>query len=253
MKLLSDIGLLFKRPFLQDFRDPTWLLVSGSTPLLYLVLFMPLLKHLGPGIGAESNNVIQVFLPGIIGLLAFGTGNFAGFDTIFLLRNGFIERIRVTPASRFAILIGPIIASICWSLIFASVIVAICVPFGFHIYLGGLLIYYILLMLLIVLFASLSTTIALLTKQISTFAAIVNGVNLPLILLAGVMLPLSLAPSWMRFVAHFNPLYYVVNAGRDLTVGKISTHQVMMAFIVVPSLAIVSLWWSSRILRKAVS
>ena len=214
---------------------------------------MPLLKHLGVGLGVPTNAVIQLFLPGIIALLAFGSGNFAGFGTIFLLRNGFIERIRVTPASRFAILIGPILAGMCWSLIFASVIIALCIPFGFHIYFGGLIIYYILLIFMITLFASLSTALALKTKEISTFAAIVNGVNLPLILLAGVMLPLTLAPAWMRFIAHINPLYYVVNAGRSLAIGHIATHAVLVGFLVIIPLTAIALWWSLNVLRKAVS
>jgi len=51
MKLFKDIELLIKRPFLQEFHNPTWLFVSGSTPLMYLVLFMPLLKRLASGPG----------------------------------------------------------------------------------------------------------------------------------------------------------------------------------------------------------
>jgi ABC-2 type transport system permease protein len=253
MKTLTDIGLLFKRPFLQNFRNPTWLFVGGSTPLMYLILFMPLLKRLVGGPGFTTSNVIQLFLPGIIALLAFGNGNFAGFGIIFLLRSGFVERIRVTPASRFAILVGPILSGAAWCLIFATLIIALSVPFGFHIYLGGLLVFYLLLILMIVLFSSLSMALAILTKEISTFAAIVNGVNLPLILLAGVMLPLSLAPGWMRVIAHINPLYYVVEAGRALAVGNIATHSVMLAFSVIVPLMFIILWWALRVLRKAVA
>lgn len=253
MKAFRDTGFLFKRPFLQNLNNPTWLFVSASTPLMYLVLFMPLLKKVGGGFGVPSSEVIQLFLPGIIALLAFGSSNFAGFGTIFLLRSGFIERIRVTPASRFAILIGPILASITWTLIFAAVIIGLSIPFGFHIHLAGLLIYAVLLVLMMILFSSVSTALALLTKEISTFAAIVNGVNLPLILLAGVMLPLTLAPSWMRFVAHINPLYYIVTAGRDLAISHIANRTVGLAFIVVLPLTALALWWSLNVYRKAVS
>jgi ABC-2 type transport system permease protein len=253
MKLFKDAELLIKRPFLQEFHNPTWLFVSASTPLMYLVLFMPLLKRLASGPGFSSGNVIQLFLPGIIALLAFGTGNFAGFSTIFELRNGFIERLRVTPASRFALLIGPIVSSMVWSLIFATVIICLSIPFGFHIHLLGLLVFAILLILMIILFSSISTSLAILTREISTFAAIVNGVNLPLILLAGVMLPLSLAPHWMRIVAHINPLYYVVEAGRALANGQIGVRVVGEAFVILVPLTILILWWALRIYRRAVS
>ena len=51
--------------------------------------------------------MLDLFLPGILALLAFASGIGAGFSTIFELQSGVIERFRVTPASRFAILHRP--------------------------------------------------------------------------------------------------------------------------------------------------
>ena len=45
MRTLTDTGLLFQRHFTQQLRNPTWLFVGLSSPVLYLVLFTPLLKH----------------------------------------------------------------------------------------------------------------------------------------------------------------------------------------------------------------
>lgn len=252
MKTMTDLRLLTWRPFIQQLRNPTWLFVGASTPIMYLVLFMPLLKKLtGPGF--SSSDVVQLFLPGIIALLAFGNGAFSGFGTVWLLKSGFIERLRVTPASRFALLMGPILAGVIWTLLFSTIILGLSVPFGFHIHLLGLLVYAVLLVLMVVLFAAWSTSVAILTGEINTFAAVVNGINLPIILLAGVMLPLSLAPGWMRFVAHINPLYYVVTAGRNLAAGHIAVHDVGLAFAVMTPLTMLVLWWSIRVYRKAVA
>lgn len=106
MKTARDIGLLFQRQIIQLLRNPIWLIVGFSTPILYLALFTPLLQHVVPGA-----HVLNLFLPGIMSLLAFASGVSAGFGTIFELQGGVIERLRVTPASRFAILIGPILAT----------------------------------------------------------------------------------------------------------------------------------------------
>jgi len=252
MKMLTDLRLLTWRPIVQNLRNPTWLFVGISTPLMYLILFMPLLKKLS-GPGFSSGNVAQIFLPGIIALLAFGNGAFSGFGTVWLLKSGFIERLRVTPASRFALLMGPILAGVVWTLLFSALILGLSVPFGFHIHLLGLLVYAVLLVLMDVLFAAWSTSMAIMTGEINTFAAVVNGINLPLILLAGVMLPLSLAPAWMRFIAHANPLYYVVTAGRELASGHIATRDVGLAFVVITLLTALVLWWSIRVYRKAVA
>ncbi|HUD05956.1 MAG TPA: ABC transporter permease [Candidatus Saccharimonadales bacterium] len=254
MKSLADLKLLILRPFLQNLKNPTWLVVGLSVPIMYLLLFMPLLNRLAGGPGFPTSHVIQLFLPGILALLAFGSATGVGFGMIFWIRNGFIERMRVTPANRFALLMGPVFSGIAWSLIFITLILVISLFFGFKIHLVGLLIFALLLILLMAIFASFFTSLAIIAKgQISTLAAIANGINLPILLLAGVMLPLTLAPHWMRILAYINPLYYVVSAGRALAIGQIGVHSVELAFTVMIPLTALVVWWSMRIYKKAVA
>ena len=146
MKTVRDVGLLFQRYLTQLLRNPVWVIVGFSTPILYLALFTPLLKRLVGSGGLPTSNVLDLFLPGILSLLAL---------------------LMVTTAA--------------WSI-----------------------------------------ATALVTKEISGFAAIANGINLPILLLAGVLLPISLGPAWMRVLAHFNPLYYLVQASRVLAAGSLS-------------------------------
>jgi ABC-2 type transport system permease protein len=99
-----------------------------------------------------------------------------------------------------------------------------------------------------------SIATALLTKEISGFAAIINGINLPILLLAGVLLPISIEPLRMRVLAHFNPLYYLVAASRLLANGHLSGgHQVWQAFAVLVPLCALVLTWATRVFRRAVA
>jgi len=165
-----------------------------------------------------------------------------------------IERLRVTPASRFALLMGPILMWDAWTLISSAVIVVISVLFGFHIHIFGLLVFAVLLVLMLTIFSAWSTAIAIIMKgDIQSISGIVTGLNLPILLLAGVMLPLSLAPGWMRTLAHINPLYYVVQAGRNLSNGRILTHDVGLAFAVIVPLTVIVLFWATRVYQKAVA
>ena len=59
MKTLTDLKLLFLRPFMEYLRNPMFIFVNIMTPVMYLVLFMPLLKHLS-GPGFSSSDVIQI-------------------------------------------------------------------------------------------------------------------------------------------------------------------------------------------------
>jgi ABC-2 type transport system permease protein len=253
MTAVRDTGLLFERYTRQMLRNPVWLFVGFSTPVLYLVLFTPLLREL-PGVrGFPAGSVLEVFLPGILALLAYASGASAGFSTIFELQSGLIERFRVTPASRFAILIGPILSGLVMMTVFDAVVVAVGAGFGFTVHWIGLAVLTVLLWLLAAVMAAFSTATALVTKDISSFAAIINGINLPLLLLAGVLLPISLGPPWLRVLAHLNPLYYLVVASRSLAAGHLTDPSVWQAFAVLVPLCALVLVWATRVFRRAVS
>ena len=250
---VRDIGLLFQRYAIQLLRNPVWLIVGFSTPILYLVLFMPLLKHAAGPAGLSSGQVVDLFLPGILSLLAFASGIGLGFNTIFELKAGVIERFRVTPASRLAILTGPILATMMMMFVFDAVVVAVGFGVGFSVHWAGLAVLAVLLALLMTTVAAFSVATALITKDISGFAAIVNGLNLPVLLLAGVLLPISLGPAWMRVIAHFNPLYYLVEASRVLAGGTLATAAVGQAFAVLVPLCVLVLAWATGVFRKTVA
>jgi len=110
----------------------------------------------------------------------------------------------------------------------------------------------ILLSMLTAIVSATSSSLGLILKEISSLAAVVTGLQLPLTLLAGVLLPLSIGPSWLRFLAHFNPMYYAVEAARVLASGSVYSHEVRAAFLVMLSLTVVTLWWATQVYRKAV-
>ena len=107
--------------------------------------------------------------------------------------------------------------------------------------------------LLMVVTSAFSIATALITREISGFAAIVNGINLPVLLLAGVLLPISYGPTWMRVLAHFNPLYYLVEASRVLAAGTLTGTAVWQGAAVLVPLCAVVLAWATSVVRKAVS
>ena len=248
MKLPRDISLFFRRSILQSLRNPVWLFVGLSTPILYLALFTPLLKHF-----TGHANVLDGFLPGILAFLGFASGAGLGFSVIFELRAGVTERFRVTPTSRLAILLGPILAGMTMMFVFDAVLVGVGAAFGFHMHWLGLLTLGVLLGLLMVTVAAFSMAMALITKEISSFAAVINGLNLPVLLLAGVLLPIALGPLWLRVLAHFNPLYYVVTASRSLSGGDLSSDHVWQAFAVLVPMCGLVLAWATNVFRKAVA
>jgi ABC-2 type transport system permease protein len=133
------------------------------------------------------------------------------------------------------------------------VVVAVGAGFGFSVHWLGLAVLAVLLGLLMIIMAAFSIATALATKDISGFAAIVNGINLPILLLAGVLLPISLGPAWMRVLAHVNPLYYLVQASRELAAGTMGAAAVWQAFAVLVPLCALVLAWATRVFRRTVA
>ncbi len=251
MKLCRDLGLIYMDTLKENVRNLVWLLISLSTPILYLVLFTPLLKDVsGPGL--SSNHVLNEFMPGILILMAFGTGIGLGFTVVFQIMEGQTERYRVTPASRLALLLAPILAQLTMLTIFLAIVIIIGVPLGYTVHLPGLLATWFLVALVMLVFASISIGIAFTTRVISTFAAFVNGINLPVLLLSGVLLPITAkSPMWLQVLAHVNPLYYGVTASRLLSSGVFGDAKVGLAFAVLVPLAILLVAWSTNIYRNA--
>src|SRR5512146_1297541 len=105
-RTLIDAWVIGKNEILIQMRNPLWLFFGLFQPIVYLTLFSPFLSGIAHAPGFPAENAVQFFVPGLLIMnCLFGAG-FAGFNLIGQLRSGFIERIRVTPVSRLAIVIG---------------------------------------------------------------------------------------------------------------------------------------------------
>ncbi|MEP6987224.1 MAG: ABC transporter permease, partial [Chloroflexota bacterium] len=106
-KLIRDTRLIFGRSLHVALNNSVWLFVSLFQPLLYMLLFAPLLDGMMPG-----GKAIQNFTPGLLTMMAMLGPAFAGFKLIDDLRAGVVERFRVTPVSRIALLLGPVLVDV---------------------------------------------------------------------------------------------------------------------------------------------
>src|SRR5258706_1958031 len=185
-------------------RIPAWIVIGMLQPLRSLSLFAPLLKSVTAVRGFPSGGAYNVFVPGlVIQLGAFGAA-FVGFTLIGELRSGVVERMRVTPVSRIALLLGRALRDILVLVVESLVVVLLALPFGLSIHPAGLAVILALQALIGLLMASLSYTLALVLRDEGRLAGVLTTATLPLLLLSGVLLPLSLAPDWLRAVAAVN-------------------------------------------------
>jgi ABC-2 type transport system permease protein len=253
MKLFHDTKLMFIRNMQHTLRSPIFIFVSMFQPLMYLVLFMPLLNGLGGVPGLPAGKTVDIFIPGLLVLQAlFGTA-FVGFSLIDDIRTGVIERFLVTPVKRPAILLGRVLRDAIILLIQCTLITLVAIPFGLSVNLYGFLLSLLLYALIGITMASISYGFALIYKIEDPLAPTLNTITLPVSLLSGIILPLALAPLWLQDLAKINPFSYTVTATRALFAGNFQNLGIAEGFVVICALAVIVFIWGLRSLEKMAS
>src|ERR671930_2344861 len=105
MRTLQETDLIFRRAMRLSLRNPVWVILGLIQPILYLALFGPLLKRVVRAPGFPPGDAWQVFVPGLLVQLGIFGAAFVGFGLLSEMRSGVVERMRVTPASRLALLL----------------------------------------------------------------------------------------------------------------------------------------------------
>jgi ABC-2 type transport system permease protein len=253
MKILRDTWLVFERYFGLLIRNPAWIVIGVVQPLLYLILFAPLLKSIANTPGFPPGGAYNVFVPGLLIQLGLFGASGVGFSLIAEVRYGVLERLRVTPVSRLALLLGRAMRDILTILVQATILILLSLPFGLSINVVGVLVMLALLALIGLLFASTSYAVALAVRSEDAYAPIVFTAALPLLLLSGVLLPLSLAPGWLKALASANPLSYGVDAARAIFNNRLAERSVTEGVVIMAVLAMIASLIAARSFGRSVA
>lgn len=250
MNLLRDTWLIFLRSLMLTLRNPVWVFVGLWQPILYLALYAPLLIPITSAQGFPPGGAFNVFVPGLLVQLAMFEA-FSGFGLIAELRAGVIERMRVTPISRVAMLLGRALRDVVILLVKAVLIIVCALPFGLTIKPGGIVVALILLALVGLIMTTFSYSLALAVKSEDVLAPTVNSIFLPVLLLSGILLPINLGPRWLQWVATLNPFSHAVNAMRSLFAGSVLNGTVALGIGLMLALALGALVLASRVFARS--
>jgi len=185
-------------------------------------------------------------VPGLLVQLGLFGAAFVGFTIIADWRAGVIERMRVTPVSRLALLLGRVLRDVVVLFVQAVVLVVAGIVAGMRAPVGGVLIGLAFIAVLAVSLASISYTVGLLTKSEDVLAPLLNMVMVPLMLLSGIMLPMTLGPTWLMDIARITPFGYIINAMREAFSGSYLTTVMAEGAGVAVGLAAVCLFLGAR-------
>lgn len=158
--------------------------------------------------------------------------------------------MRVTPVSRFALLMGRSLKDTMVLLVQAVILTVLAVPFGLRAPLSAVIFGLALVAVLALAMSSASYALALRLKSEDAFAPVMQAVFLPVLLLSGILLPMTVAPDWLYTLSRANPFVYVVDAARALFRGELLTTGVLTGAVVAAALVVVAVTWGVRTFQR---
>ena len=248
MTFLRESTIVFRRQLRMNLRNPAWVIIGMLQPVLYLLLFGPLLKPLIGKFGAA--NAYTFFVPGMLVQLGIFGAFFAGFSLIGEWREGVIEAERVTPASRTALLVGRLYRDLLQLLVQALILVGLGYALGMQAPLTGVVVGTLLTLLIGGACAAASNALALTTKSEDVMAPVINMVMMPVLLLSGILLPMTIGPAWLQRASDFMPIRHVVDGVRDSFGGDFASSGLLWGTVWSLLLFGLAVWWGTATFRR---
>jgi ABC-2 type transport system permease protein len=250
---LATIGALMARAKNELLRVPGAAIPGVLAPTIFFLGLNGVFGALTQLNGFTSGTYESFIVPVSMLQGAGFTGAAAGVNLARDIEAGWVDRLLVSPAPRWVLLSGNVLAASARALIPASFVFVIALVLGAGWPgLGGLLVTYTMVAAMAAVAACWGSGLALRFKSQSA-APLMQAGMMALILTTTAYAPLALLQPWMRSVAEVNPVTQVIDAARQGFVGGVSwagTWPGVLALIGL--LAILGAWALREMRRTAV-
>jgi ABC-2 type transport system permease protein len=249
---MTQAWVLGQRALREGWRTPEALLPTLFIPLFFLVVNVGQAAKIFPAASTEflyGQGYGAFQLPSSLLLAAsFGT---AALFLVEDIEGGYFDKLRASPVSRSAIVLGRLIAEVAKGALIATAIVVLGVIFGISIASGpiGFVLLVVLTALWSAVFVGFMQLIALKTRS----AAATNSAGLiffPLLFLTPNFVPRDLLTRPMEIAATLNPVTYLMEALRSLILRDLVWADILPGFAVVFVLGALMLFLNVRMIRS---
>lgn len=200
-------------------------------------LFQNMFANIGPTAMQGIFGVKDYFSYMAIGMISFivlFTTMFSGMSIVWDRRLGFLNKVLSTPVSRGAIIFSKVLNASLRAMFQATIILMLAVIFGLQVSstfsVLNILGIYAAVFLLCLGLSSVFLALALRSTKWETQMAIVNLINLPLMFASNTFFPISQMPDWIQAIARVNPISYLTDVNRQLTVLSLDTSSLIIDF-----------------------
>ncbi len=231
---------LTKRELLKIARNPAAIATSLMLPILYLILFGQGFNftsflnspYLSPTQRTQllhqyllgAPDYFSYFAAGMVGFVCVTATLFVGANVIFDKLFGTLKRTAASPATAADIFGSRLVAGSIQPVGLAFLVLGLAVLLG-DVGLAGLHVsatvtvvgaaeIVVAILLLSLMFASLFHALGFTIEQPQTYFALVNAINLPVLLTSAALYPWGAMPAWLQGIASYNPITLAVEVLR---------------------------------------
>jgi ABC-2 type transport system permease protein len=211
--------------------DPTEVLLRAVQPALWLLIFGQVMAktRIVPG-----ENYLDFMSPGILAQSVLFVSIFYGIAIIWERDLGITNKFLVTPTPRTALVLGKALSAGIRCLPLMVIIYILAAFLSVHIVWQALNIIGVIGLLLLgaILFSTFSLIVACLVKTRERFMGIGQLMTMPLFFASNAIYPIAIMPTWLKVIAHVNPLSYMIDGMRCLMIGDTSANTLIVDFAV---------------------
>lgn len=216
MPLVLQVTTLAWRSLKNNLRTPAVLLPSLIISVFFLLVYEATLGD-AANFFLRGQSYLGFILPLSIVSAALSGASTAGQDIVRDIENGYFDKLMLTPVSRGALLLGPMLSGAALLVIQTSVVTVVGLLMGLQPATGALGIIAMLGMALLLGVAFSGFTVGVALRSGSAAATGAAGfLFFPLSFLTATFVPVDLLSGWIQTAATYNPITYVLEAMRAL-------------------------------------
>ncbi len=249
MPFLPQVWMMTRRSLNVTLRQPAAIIPGTILGVFFLVIFEGSLGG-AANFFLAGQSYLGFILPLSIISTALSGSSVAGESIVRDLENGYFDKLLLTPVSRAAMLAGPMIAGALVLVFQSMVVLFVGVIMGLEPATGlpGLAMLLGYALMVGVALSGFIVGVALRTGSSSAVTGF-SFMFFPLTFLTAAYTPLELLDGWIRTVADFNPITYILDATRGLLNRGWEPDKLLIGFLVTAAFIAVSFTFSVLSLR----
>jgi len=195
--------------------DFTELITRALQPALWLVIFGQVFSRNG---AMHTGNIpyLDFIAPGILAQSVLFVAIFYGINVIWERDLGIVQKFLASPTPRAALVLGKGFSASIRTLSQAAMVYCLSLLLGVKLNWSPLALLNVLVIVVLAatLFSTFSLIIACIVKTRERFMGVGQVLTMPLFFASSAIYPIDIMPPWLKVIAAFNPLTYLVDALR---------------------------------------